>query len=252
VIEALIVISAIGAAAYLLAPLRGGPRRGGRLLLLLMPALLGVAHPRAASALEEAPSIGLLLIAVDAQRDHLRISEALRLVNPGAPRGLDLTLTLPPGALYLTVHRGMDGVRRQPGGFSGRIALGRGAHEVIYSYALPAGREQRLSRSFPLRARRVEIVVRGPRVRVAASRGAALPPIELGGASLPRWEARDIGPGEALEVELGGLPVSRPWFPRAVAAAFAVLLAGGLGAGARGRVSPVRREVEESPPVRRT
>jgi hypothetical protein len=103
-----------------------------------------------------------------------------------------------------------------------------------------------------LRARRVEIVVRGGRTRLAASRGSALVPLEVGGARLPRWEAYDLAPEDPIEVQLSGLPVSRPWFPPAAAAALGVLLAGGLAAGARRRDQGPRGEVEESPPVRRT
>jgi hypothetical protein len=252
VIEAIIVVVALGAAAYLLAPLQGRPGRRGRLLLLLLPALLGVSRPQPAAAMQGDPSIGLLLIAVDAQRDHLRVSEALRVVNPGPPRVEDLMISLPPGAVALTFHRGMDGLQPVPGGFAGRITLASGVREVIYSYALPAGREQRLVRAFPLPVRRVEVVVRGTNVRVAASRGRALQPLDVGGARLPRWEARDLGPGEPLDVDLRGLPVSRPWVPWAAAAVFAALLAGGLAAGTMGRVSSMRREVEESSSVRRT
>jgi hypothetical protein len=249
-IEALILLAGLGGAAYLLAPLTRRPGRGGRLLLLLVAGVLGFTGPTDAAQGE--PSIGLLLIAVDAQRDHLRISEALRLVNPGPPRVVELRVTLPAGAAYLTVHRGMDGLRPAADGFAGRVALARGAREVIYSYALPAGREARVVRSFMLPARRVEVVVRGGRTRLAASRGAALPPLDVGGARLPRWEAYDLAAGEPIEVRLSGLPVSRPWFPPTAAAVFSVLLAGGLAAGARRRDLRPRGEVEESPPVRRT
>lgn len=251
-IEAVIVFAALGAALYVLAPLRWRPGRGGRMLLLLLPALLGICAPPPADAGQGEPSIGLLLIAVDAQRDHLRVSEALRLVNSGPPRPVDLKITLPPGAVYLTAHRGIDGLQPIPGGFSGRVVLGRGVHEVIYSYALPATRDHRLERAFPLHAARVEIVVGGPRVQFTASRGTALPPLTVGGESLLRWEARDLSPGVPIAVDLRGLPVSRPWVPRTAAAAFAAMLAGGLTAAATRRVSAAGSEVEESPPVRRT
>jgi hypothetical protein len=252
VTEAIIIISALGAAVYLLAPLRRRPGAGGRILLLLLPALLNLVTPSPVVAQPGEPFIGLLLIAVDAQRDHLRVSEALRLVNPAFPRAVELEIALPPGAVYFTPHRGIEGLRPTSAGFSGRAVLGRGVHEVIYSYALPAKGEQRFERSFPLHAARLEIVVRGSRVHLAASRGTALPPIGVGGARLPRWEARDLGRGVPIVVDLRGLPVSRPWVPRSAAAVLAVVLAGGLTAAATRRVSAVGSEVEESSPVRRT
>lgn len=236
--EAVIVLAAVAAAAYLLRPLfRGRDRR----LLLLAPLLLGAYFGPAAEAAGTDPSIGLLLIAVDAQRDHLRVSEAMRVVNSGPARELELTITLPPGATYLTFHRGLRRPAAVPGGFRDRLVLGRGVSEVIYSYALPAGREQAVTRAFPLRVERMEVVARGPDLRLTASRGQMVDALIVGGEQLPRWEARGLGAGEPFTFAVRGVPVSRPWLPAAAAGLFALLLAGGLLAAAMARASVARR-----------
>ena len=234
--ETIIALAAVAAAAYLLRPLFRGRRRG----VLLVPLFLAATALPPAAVEGSAASIGLLLIAVDVQRDHLRVSEAMRLVNAVPPRELDLTITLPPGAVYLTSHRGLHRPVAVPGGFRDRLTLGRGVSEVIYSYALPAGRQQTITRTFPLRVERMEIVVRGRGVGLTASRGQAVEALDVGGDRLPRWEVRGLHAGESLTFIMRGLPVSRPWFPLAAAGIFAVVLAGGLtaAAGARPAASP--------------
>ena len=236
--EAIILLAAVAAAAYLLRPLFRG---GGPRMLFLVPLLLAAYAMPAAEAAGTEASIGLLLIAVDAQRDHLRVSEAMRLVNPGPARELDLTITLPPGAVYLTFHRGLRAPLAVPDGFRDRLTLGRGVREVIYSYALPAGREQALTRAFPLRVERMEIVARGRGVRLTASHGEMLEALLVGGERMPRWEVRGLSAGESVTVMVRGLPVSRPWLPAAAAGIFAVLLAGGLTAAAMAPAPAARR-----------
>ena len=232
--EAVIVLAAAAAAAYLLHPLVR-VRIGRRLLGLVLPVLFLAGGAAQSHAQEAGVSIGLLLIAVDAQRDHLRVSEAMRLVNPGPARNLDLTIKLPPGAVLLTFHRGLDAPRAVPGGFRDRLKLGRGALDVIYSYAVPAGRAQELTRAFPMPVRRLEIVLTGRGAHLSASRGRAVGALAVGSDRLPRWEVRELGAGQSVTLMLRGLPVSRPWLPPAAAAIFAAVLAGGLAAGARTR-----------------
>jgi hypothetical protein len=182
------------------------------------------ALPAAAGTPSE--EIGLLLIAIDAQRDHLRVSEALRLSNTAAARTVTLRLPLPEDAAYLTVHRGAARTVRTPAGFTADVRLPTGLSELAYSYALPAGRAAVISRSYPLRVRRLEIVARGGAVRLAADRGGPGQPVSVDGERLPRWEARDLPAFGAITIRLDGLPVSNPARPRWAAA----LLAAALGA----------------------
>lgn len=250
-IEVIIVLAAIGAAAYLLWPLFAGRSGRGR-VLLLFPAFLTAFWCRPAAAGPGDPSIGLLLIAVDARRDHLLISEALRIANAGPPRRFDLTVMLPPDAAYLTVQRGLTVPEPVPGGFRDRVALQRGLTEIVYSYALPTGTEQTIVRAFPLAVRRMEVVVRGRGVTLSAPRGRELEALMVGGERLPRWQAPPLAAGQAFAFTLRGLPTSRPWVPAAAAAGFAALLAGGLVISALARaVAPPQTKVEESTPVRR-
>jgi len=165
----------------------------------------------------------------------------MRLVNPGPRRVLDLAITLPPGAMYLTIHRGLQQPAAVPGGFRERVELPRGISEVVFSYALPAGRERAVTRVYPLRVERLEIVARGRGVGLDASRGQMAGELTVGGERLPRWEIRGLSAGQPFMFTVRGLPVSRPWLPPAAAGIFAALLAGGLGAAARARAVPLRR-----------
>jgi hypothetical protein len=246
VIEAVIILAAGIAAAYLMYPLI---RRGGRRLVVL--AALLVAAQGVAAAAEGSPSIGLLLIAVDVQRDYLRVSEALRVVNGGPPRKLDLVVTLPAGAVYFTVHRGLWAPSLEESRFRGRLTIPRGISEFAYSYALPARSTEVLIRTFPLRVRRLEMVIRGRGAGLTASRGRTVEPLELGGEHLPRWEVRELDAGEPVRFFLTGLPVTRRWLPPAAAGAFALLLSGGFLAALKIRAPAEGEKVEESPPVRR-
>jgi hypothetical protein len=222
---AVILLAAAVAAVYLLYPLfRPGARR-----LVVLVALLLAAQGNAAAA-EDPPSIGLLLIAVDVQRDHLRVSEAMRVANDGPLRAIDLTFTLPAGAVYVTEHRGLRVQAFEPGRFRARLTIPRGISEIAYSYALPSGSTQILARTFPLRVQRLEMVIRGRGVRLTASRGGAMAPLDIGGEHLPRWEVLGLRAGDPVMFSLRGLPVSRRWLPPVAAAAFAVVLAGGLAA----------------------
>jgi len=239
VTEAIIILAAAAAAAYLLRPLFAG--RGRRLLLIAPLLLAASAAPARAEGGGADASIGLLLIAVDAQRDHLRVSEAMRLVNPGPRRVLDLTITLPPGATFLTIHRGLHQPAALPDGFRERVVLPRGISEVVFSYALPAGRVRAVTRAYPLSVQRLEIVARGRGVGLIASRGEMADALTVGGERLPRWEIRGLRAGEPFTFTMRGLPVSLPWLPPAAAGIFAALLAGGLGAAARTRAAPLRR-----------
>ncbi len=245
-IEVLIVLAAGVAAAYLLYPLI---RRRGRRLLVLIVLLLGAQTGAKAAGIP--PSVGLLLIAVDAQRDYLRIAEALRIVNDGPPREMDLLFPLPAGAVYLTVHRGVRTPAVEAGGFRARLTIPRGVSEIAYSYALSAGSTRLLERTFPLRVQRLEMIARGRGVMLAASRGEAVEPLQVGAESLSRWEVRGLAAGEPIAFSLDGLPTSRRWFPPAAAGAFAAVLLGGLAAAAKARPPAAAEKVEESPPVRR-
>lgn len=191
--------------------------------LLLILALSSVTSAVAAPRTDVV--IGLLLIAVDAQRDHLRISEALRISNPGGETVVDLRITLPPASQYVTFHRGLVRPSETDDGFRDRIRLRPGLTEVAYSYALPSNRRATFIRSFPLPVRRMEIVARGRGISLRAGRGQPLAPLAVAGEHLPRWEVRTVRAGEGVTVVLAGLPVSRPWLPYAAAAVLAGALA---------------------------
>lgn len=191
--------------------------------LVLMLALSSLTS--AASAPRTDVAIGLLLIAVDAQRDHLRISEALRISNPGRETVVDFRISLPPASQYVTFHRGLVRPSETDDGFQDRIRLRPGLTELAYSYAVPSNRRATLIRSFPLPVQRMEIVARGRGISLRAGRGQALAPLAVGAEHLPRWEVRAVGAGESITVVVDGLPVSRPWLPYAAAAILAGALA---------------------------
>lgn len=170
------------------------------------------------------PSIGLLLIAVDAQRDHLRVSEALRIANPGSPTVLDLRLSLPEGAQFVTFHRGLVHPMQTAAGFADRLPLRTGITDVVYSYALPSRRRTQIDRDFPLAVQRMEVVVRGRGVRLAVTRGRGLSPLVVGEESLPRWEVAKVTAGDPITITLDALPVSNPWWPYIGAGALGVVL----------------------------
>jgi len=221
VIEAVIVACVLAAAVYLLRPLLAG--------VIIVTVMLS-APAAAAGPPQRRPSIGLLLIAVDAGVDHLRISEAWRVGNPGPPQEVVLRGVLPAGAAYLTFHRGVERFTRTEEGFSARVRLGTGLSEIAYSYALPAGASAVVARKFPLDVGRLEVVVRGGRARLRLDRGNAIDPIQLDGETLPRWGVRALPAQQTLTLFLDRLPASRPWLPRAAAAAFAAILSAGLTA----------------------
>jgi len=172
--------------------------------------------------------IGLLLLAIDVQRDHVRVSEGMRVSNPGPPVTREVRVALPPGAVYATFHRGLRSPGEMAGGFADVVRFQTGITELAYSYALPAARELNLTRVFPFRARRIEVIVRGPGVALAVRGGTALPPLRLGDQELLRWELRDVPAGSPVTMMLRGLPVTRSWIPAAVAGALAAVLAAGL------------------------
>lgn len=201
-----------------------------RAALLVMLIILPGAAAAAASPGEV--SVGLLLVAVEARRDHVRISEALRISNAGPPVPLDLRVALPGGAQYLTLHRGLDEAVRTPEGFTVRLHLERGLTEIAYSYALATTTRTSFARAYPLPVRRMEIVARGSPggagLRLLATRGQAGPPLLVAGERLLRWEVPALPAGAAVTVTLDGLPVSRLWLPAAGASALAAVLAAGL------------------------
>lgn len=203
--------------------------------------LLGALAPAAAqgSASSSQVTIGLLLLAIDVQRDHIRVSEALRISNAGPPIEADVVFALPPAAQYVTFHRGLVAPKETPAGIADRLRIPTGLTEVAYSYALPTGARAILSRTFPFPVQRLEIAMRG-RGRLAAMQGQALPPLSLGNQEVQLWEVRGLPPGERVTLVLDGLPVSRPWMPAAIALGLAVALAAGLAAAIRRSPSPIR------------
>ncbi len=203
-------------------------------LAVLCAATAGAAAVQSPS-LQDRLQIGLLLIAIDPRPDHLRISEAMRVGNPGPPVTRDVHFALPPAAAYVTIHRGLRAPRDMPDGFAGTLVFRTGVTEIVYSYALPSSEAMVLSRMFPFRIQRLEVVVGVPGVRVDVQGGTPLPPLRLGDQLLARWEARDVAAGTPVVIALQALPVSRAWIPAATAAAVAVVLAAGLAAGLRRR-----------------
>ena len=177
--------------------------------------------------------IGLLLVAIDVRPDHLRISEGLRISNPGPPQTREIIVTLPRGATYVTFHRGLNSARGTPDGFVAPQRFPTGVTEIAYSYALAVGRETVLSRTFPLPARRVEIVVRGSGVQATVRDGVVVPPAEVGGERLQRWEVRDLPAAAPLVMSLRGLPTRRTWIPIAAAVGLAAVLSAVLLASLR-------------------
>lgn len=172
--------------------------------------------------------IGVLLLAIDVQPDHLRISEGFRIGNPGPRQVRALTIRLPAGAAHLVVHKGLESVRSTSEGFSARMTVPTGVTEVAYSYALAVQRDAVLSRTFPLSARRIEVIVRGEDVRVAVREGSTLPPADLAGGPLRRWEVRDLAAGSPLVVGLSDLPTRRSRVPLAATLGLAGVLAAAL------------------------
>jgi len=213
--------------------------------VLVLAAVSAGAAPSAAVPSEADPSIGLLLLAIEARRDHLRVSEALRLSNPGAPRDLELTVRLPEGAAYLTFHRGVDHPVRTAEGFTTRLRLPGGLSEIAYSYAVPSGTSTTLVRSFPLRVQRLEVVVRRRGAGLRVDRGRAVEPLVIGGETLSRWEASAVAARVPVTIVLDHLPASRPWIPLAGAGGLAAV----LGAGLTVRLLRRRRSREETSTV---
>lgn len=195
----------------------------------MLVAIVIALAPIAAAAAPSPPAppgvdIGLLLLAVDAKRDHLRVSEALRLSNTGPARTLELRVPLPEGAAYLAVHRGIERWLRTAAGFTAVLRVPAGISEVAYSYALPSGRTAVMVRSFPLRVQRLEVVARGRGVGLELDRGGPVDAVLLGAEALPRWEVRALPAGEPVTILLDRLPVSHPWLPAAGASGLAVVL----------------------------
>lgn len=225
----IIVAAVVLAAVYLLRPLF----TAAAVCVTLLAVLAGGGSVSAAPASAAPVSVGLLLVAVDARRDHVRVSEALRISNTGPVVSLELRFALPEDAQYATWHRGLDGAVRTADGFVVRLRLPTGLTEVAYSYALATTTRTSFARAYPLPVRRMEIVARrhqprGKMIRVLATRGQAVPPLVVAGEMLARWELRNLHPGDAVTVILDGLPVSLPWLPPAAAGGLAAALAAGL------------------------
>ncbi len=218
-IVAIMIVASLVAAAYLLRPL---------LLAILAILLVAVAGASAAPPPASQVSVGLLLLAIDARRDHLRISEALRISNTGLPKPLTLNVALPASAQYVTFHRGLRRPVETAEGFVDHPLIPTGITEVAYSYAIPSQRRTVVARSFPLRVQRLEIVVRGRGVRLLGMRGQALPPLDVGGESVARWEVTGVGADEPVILVLDDLPTSHPWRPVAASGALAAALCSGL------------------------
>lgn len=208
------------------------------ILLCVCAAILTVgAYDSPAAGLPGTLEIGLLLVAIDVRPDHLRISEGLRISNPGPPQTREIIVTLPRDATSVTFHRGLNSARGTPDGFSAPQRFPTGVTEIAYSYALAVGREAVLSRTFPLPARRVEIVIRGSGVQATVRDGVVVPPAEVGGERLQRWEVRDLPAAAPLVMSLRGLPTRRTWIPIAAAVGLAAVLSAGLLASLRRRES---------------
>lgn len=202
-----------------------------RAALLVALTILPATATAAPAVFPDEVSVGLLLIAVEVRRDHLRISEALRISNAGPPARFDLRVPLPEGAEYLSLHRGLDEAVRTPDGFTVRLRVERGLTEIAYSYALATTTRTSFARAYPLPVRRMEIVARGggrSGIRLLATRGRLLPPLAVAGEQLPRWEVPPLPAGAAVTVTLDGLPSSRPWLPAAGALGLAAVLAARL------------------------
>lgn len=177
-------------------------------------------------------TIGLLLLAIDVQRDHVRVSEALRISNAGPRVDAEIAFPLPPAAQYVTFHRGLVGPKETPTGFVDRLHLPPGVSEVAYSYALATGGRAVLNRAFPFPVQRLEIAMRGEGSLVAMQ-GQPLPPLTIGDQKVQRWEVHGLPAGKRVTLVLDGLPISRPWMPAAVTLGLAVALAAGLIAALR-------------------
>ena len=246
----IIVVAVVIAAVYLLRPLFTAA-----LVVLVIAAVPAAAAPSAAAPLTAEPptgaspardlSIGLLLLAIEARRDHLRVSEALRISNPGGSRPLELTIPLPEDAQYLTFHRGLHRPVRTAAGFRARLWIPGGLSEIAYSYAVPSGSSATLVRSFPLPVARLEIVVRGRGAALRADPGRAADPLAVGGETLPRWEVSALAAGIPVTIALHHLPASQPWRPFAAAGGLALV----LGSGLTVRVIRRRRNGEETSAV---
>lgn len=172
--------------------------------------------------------VGLLLIAIDAQPDHVRVSEALRVTNAGDPRRLSVEIALPSRAQYVTFHRGIAAPVQTQHGFAGTIQLGHGITEVAYSYAVPTGSRDAIVRVLPFDVDRLEVVGRGAQIRLVDPAARELTPVIVGGDVLPRWEVRGVRAGRPILVEMAGLPVTSRWWPIGAAGGLAVILALGL------------------------
>jgi hypothetical protein len=172
--------------------------------------------------------ISLLLLAIDAGRDHVRISEAFRVTSTRDLTQVRTRIILPPQAQYVTVHRGFVSSTQTGDGFTGLIRLRGPITEVAYSYALPTGSREVIARVFPFDVDRMEVVGRGRHVRLAVMRGRELSPVVVGNETLPRWEIRGVPAGERVVIGLTGLPVTSRWWPSAAAAGLAGILMVGL------------------------
>lgn len=172
--------------------------------------------------------IGLLLLAIDAGRDHVRISEAFRVTSPRDLTQLQTRIILPPQAQYVTIHRGFVSSAQTDDGFTGLIPLRGAITEVAYSYALPTGSSEVIARVFPFDVDRMEVVGRGRLFRIAVMRGRELSPVVVGSETLPRWEIRGVPAGQRVVIGLTGLPVTSRWWPSAAAAGLGGILVLGL------------------------
>lgn len=172
--------------------------------------------------------IGLLLLAIDVHRDHLKISEAVRISNPGPPVALDVQFILPPAAQYVTFHRGLVQPKETARGFSDHLSFRTGLTEVAYSYALPTARRIMIARSFPFRLERMEVVVRGRGVAFAVMAGQPQSPLVISGEQLQRWEVRSVPAGGRIVIALDNLPTTVTWIAPAVALGLALVLGIGL------------------------
>lgn len=172
--------------------------------------------------------ISLLLLAIDVQRDHVGISEALRISNPGPAVLRDVQFILPPAAQYVTFHRGLVQPKETARGFSDRLVFRTGVTEVAYSYALPTGQRATIARSFPFRLERMEVVVRGRSAAFAMMQGQPLAPLVISGEQLQRWEVRNVPAGGRIVIALDNLPTTVTWIAPAVVLGLALVLGVGL------------------------
>lgn len=196
----------------------------------------------------------LLFAVVDVVPGALRVTTVEQLQNPTDRTVVTtpadpLAFPLPGGAVSVQPLDGWRDPHTEYGRITDTRPMMPGTGQVTYAYQeRPRGGNATLAWTLPFGAARVEMLVSDTHVRVASDGLRAGDPVAASGRRYRHWSGGPIAAGQAVSLQLSGLPSGGDPWPGVLVAALAVaLVVGLLAALRRPGVPPADRLTPNSP-----